>query len=443
MSETITPQNTVDNVLSYLDRVRDAVAQQAPGVAASYDTLKKNLSEAPDGGLSASSMKRLAFTVQDFERAVGPVLPQAHPMTTRLREEATTLPGEVDPTVTALMAQTATAKDQTVVDRIRDVARTVVTEKMSTAHPSLAYEVDEIQKALHAAPSSGASRPEPSTGRAHASPGGGDQAAQQGSGTQNTSASPEGSADPAGTRQQPDPKSDTTSGNPEQTETRTPQRMSVASAAVNGFSRLANAIATQIEARPPTTDDSWLNRASAYSQRQSEARADRDMDRTAQLGSEAVDALRAMKQGSGAGIMTEISNAASGNPDGVAGVLSGMKPGGRYADLYSRFETEKVNNQEFAAQIEDAGAKLGAYSKGREAADALGAKLGTADRITQRFTQIDAQVAAEAGTVPGKTPGTSMVEDMSEKAKELVKKALDAISRIFRPGPSAGASMSP
>lgn len=167
------------------------------------------------------------------------------------------------------------------------------------------------------------------------------------------------------------------------------------------------------------------------------------IDRTAQLGSEAVEAMQALRQGPGSSIMAAIAEAAANNPGGMSAVLSEMKPGGKYESLHGQFVSEKENNQAFASHLESAAEKLGAYGKGREAAQKIAETMGTTARVEQRFAQIDAQIGKEAEGLPGSKPGTSMIEELSEKTKELVKKAAETLASIFRAAPSSGPTMSP
>ncbi|MBO1360179.1 hypothetical protein J2D73_10250 [Acetobacter sacchari] len=214
-------------------------------------------------------------------------------------------------------------------------------------------------------------------------------------------------------------------------------------AVIGGFSRLAGALASKIEAQPSSVTPGWMERAMERSKNHAEARSEREMDQTARMGSEAVEAMQALRQGPGSSILSAIRDAAANDPGGVSGVLSEMKPGGKYAALHSQFETEKQNSQSFVAGLEDAAAKVQAYGKGREAAYKLGETLGTSTRVEQRFAQIDARIGHEAASVPGDRPGSSMLENMSEKARELVQKAIEAVSRMFRAAPSSGPTMAP
>jgi len=63
--------------------------------------------------------------------------------------------------------------------------------------------------------------------------------------------------------------------------------------------------------------------------------------------------------------------------------------------------------------------------------------------VTDRFARLDAELGKGAAELPGKKEGTSMLEEMSEKAREIVKKAIEAIAKLVNPSPRASASPTP
>ncbi|GEL65661.1 hypothetical protein [Kozakia baliensis] len=441
MSETMEQAASLRNVTAYLDRVVDEVRRVQPAVAANFETLKREMSSAPSGAEPDHLHTRLAFAVQDFTRAVGDVLPASHPLRDEMTRRATTMDGLHDPEIAGFLKQTSAIRDQNVVNKIRDVAQDVAHGGLDANHPDIAFAVDRIREALQKSPGSSQEQ-----ARVHRSPGGGDtsqdrdrQPNERSPGAEASQRANAGKPRPGAT-DDPQQGQDNHSPQPEPPQ---PEKMTVAAAAVNGFSRFASALATRIEGQPRNVTPSWFDRAMEQTNARTAARAERDMDATAQLGSEAVEAMRNLRSGPGSSIMAAIHDAAGNDPDGVRGVLSQMKPGGRYETLHSQLTLEKSSNREFARQFEEAASKVEAYGKGREAADQLGVQLKTSTRVEQRFAQIDAQVGAEAAALPGRKPGQSMLEDMTEKAQEAVKKAIELLQKIFRPAPSSGPSMSP
>lgn len=211
-------------------------------------------------------------------------------------------------------------------------------------HPDFQFSVEKLSRAVEAAQKTVGSETTaaPQTEEAkkpglHPSPGGGQSegnaspSGQTGPKEEPERAKPhtEGAAqrDPAGG----DKNASSKKSEPDaQTEPEQPvvQKMSMGAALVGGFSRLAGALASKIEAEPSSLSPGWLDRAREKSSQHDAARAEKDMDRTAQLGSEAVEAMQALRQGPGSSIMAAIADAAANNPGGMSAVLSEMKPGG-------------------------------------------------------------------------------------------------------------------
>jgi len=443
MSETMEQTASLRNVTAYLDRVVDEVRRVQPTVADHFETLKKEIAATPSVSEPEHLRNRVAFAVQDFSRAVGDVLPASHPLQEEMGRRATTMEGLRDPEIASFLKMTPSIRDQGVVNQIRSVADNVALGGMDAQHPDISFSVERIRDTLQQA-NPGSNGPEQA--RAHRSPGGGDNPGYRDprpdeprpdtNGPRTTEAGKH-------TPDEPDQKGSEQQGDPQENGPAQREKMTVGAAAVHGFSQFASALANRIEAQPRNVSPSWLDRAMEHSKARTEARTERDMDSTAQLGSEAVETMRNLRTGPGSSIMSAIYSAAATDLDGVQGVLSQMKPGGRYETLHAQLTSEKSSNHEFARLLEDAAAKVEAYGKGREVADELGKQLKTSTRVEQRFAQIDAQVGTEAAALPGRKPGQSMFEETGEKAQEAIKKAIELLQTIFRPAPSSGPSMSP
>lgn len=457
MSDTLKQTTDLANVLDYLDRTKGVVQENAPNIAQRFERLKEQIGQSHEDDPYFRTL--VAYAVQDFSRVAGQVLPDSHPLAKEMTELATSAPNIQSKEVQQLMVETSKLKDQRLVDQIREVVDQVSSGMADPEHPDVMFSLDKIHEAINATspvnhapddmPAAGGEQKKPGL---HPSPGGGQSegnaspSGQTGPKEEPERAKPhtEGAAqrDPAGG----DKNASSKKSEPDaQTEPEQPvvQKMSMGAALVGGFSRLAGALASKIEAEPSSLSPGWLDRAREKSSQHDAARAEKDMDRTAQLGSEAVEAMQALRQGPGSSIMAAIADAAANNPGGMSAVLSEMKPGGRYESLHGQFVSEKENNQAFASNLESAAEKLGAYGKGREAAQKIAETMGTTTRVEQRFAQIDAQIGKEAEGLPGTKPGTSMIEELSEKAKELVKKAAETLASIFRAAPTRGPTMSP
>lgn len=457
MSETLTQIADLANVMDYLDCTKDVVREHAPDVVQRFERLKERVSRAPEDDLFLRT--EIAYSVQDFSRVAGPVLPDTHPLAAEMKERATSAPEINSEEVQHLLASTVSLTDQRLVNQIRGMVEDMRSGVADPEHPDFLFSIEQLERAVSGAQnvnepqSSSDTRPTDETRPGlHPSPGGGhaeennpsaDQTTPQKEGSRTEPQNAEqAKKEPAGTdkAQSTDKKEPETQKEPEAPVV---QKMSMGAALVGGFSRLAGALATKLEAEPGKLSPGWLDRAREKSQRHDAAQAEKNMDHTAHLGSEAVEAMQALRQGPGSSILAAIAEAAASDPGGMSAVLSEMKPGGKYASLHGQFEAEKQNNQAFASSLENAASKLDAYGKGREAAQKLGETMNTSTRVEQRFAQIDAQIGKEAESLPGSKPGTSMMEELGEKTKELVKKAVETLARLFRAAPSSGPTMSP
>ena len=288
--------------------------------------------------------------------------------------------------------------------------------------------------------------------RMHASPGGGDPGADQpqaqrperpaDAGAAGTKAAPEGS-----NKSNAGAKAQSRSG-PEKEEEKTPEQEAAEKVVyqVRGpglFTRLAQAIRPEAVQQTVTPGSNWMAKAQTMNAAHGQQADANHLDRTEALGLKAQSALEAVQNTPASSVMREIADAAKSEPNGMDGVLSEMRPGGRHEGLQSRFQAERSTNQAFAAQLKEAGEAVAAYGAHREKAADIGVERGTEAQVEQRFNGLDSKIGELAKGVPGKEAGTSMIEDLSEKARELVKKAVEAVASVFRPSPSASASASP
>ncbi|GBQ94094.1 hypothetical protein [Gluconobacter albidus] len=209
------------------------------------------------------------------------------------------------------------------------------------------------------------------------------------------------------------------------------------------FTRLAQAIRPEAVQQAVTPGSNWMAKAQTMNAAHGQQADANHLDQTEALGLKAQSALEAVQNTPASSVMREIAEAAKSEPNGMDGVLSEMRPGGRHEGLQSRFQTERSTNQAFAAQLKEAGEAVAAYGAHREKAADIGVQRGTEAQVEQRFNGLDSKIGELAKGVPGKEAGTSMVEELSEKARELVKKAVEAVASVFRPSPSASASASP
>jgi len=458
MSETlIQPKADLDNVFTYLDRTREALAGHSPGIVAAYDRLR-NESRNPDVDKDDQFRTRVAYAVQDMGREIGGVLPDSHPLKPEMDGRAKIYPGLSQPDVQQMMAASDRLEQRTV-NAVRSLARDLVSGGQDPTHPDVQHVIKNLRETVADELKEGPAVETPP--RMHRSPGEGTappDAGAKGAGNDPREASPgrtgpdgradaaaEGKASPASDApgQRGDQRGPATDGGPQPAQNGPAENGSSRVVKGFGFGRIADTLANYIETRPRQTSPDWMDRTREFSAQKHEARDRSSLDATEKAGREALDAMRLVREQPASAVMSAMSDAAKHDPNGMAGVLSEMKPGGKYADLHGQYSAEKQNNQAFAAQLDDASAKLGAYGKGREAAEAIGARLNESESVTKRFSALDASIAREAGELPGKDAGKSMFEELGEKASELAKKAIEMISSLVRPKAEASASPSP
>ena len=156
-----------------------------------------------------------------------------------------------------------------------------------------------------------------------------------------------------------------------------------------------------------------------------------------QSGQAAVQALRAFAHGPGAGIMGKIQAAGKADPDGLAGVVSGMHEGGPYAGLRRTFNADLVRERGLAGALDRASAAVGQYGADRTRADGIAEARGDTAAITARFAKLDAEIGKAASETPGRKDGKNQMEELGEKAAELARVAVEAVKAAFKRPPAA------
>lgn len=154
-------------------------------------------------------------------------------------------------------------------------------------------------------------------------------------------------------------------------------------------------------------------------------------------GQAATQALQAFANGPGAGIMSKISAAAKTDPDGMAGVIAGMREGGAYADLRRGFNADLAQEKGLAASLNRAAQAVGQYSKDRVAVDDVLGLSDNAASVAARFGKFDAAIGKGASETPHSKDGKSLFDDLGEKAAELARRAVDAVKAAFTRTPGA------
>jgi hypothetical protein len=189
---------------------------------------------------------------------------------------------------------------------------------------------------------------------------------------------------------------------------------------------------------PPHTP--MAERLAAFEQRTHDERA---LARAEKAGRAALNALDSFRTGEGAAVMSRIHEAARGEPGGIAGVLSEMREGGRFADLRHQFNNALHTERGVAAAHDNAAAALAGYSQQRASLNEVIARRPEALSLSAKFEQMDAEIGKAAANTPSRYEGKTMMDDLAQKAAELLQRAIDAVKAAFGRSPSTAAGAAP
>lgn len=415
----VTPANDPLRVLlARLDQSVGIIGQNDPALAKTVSALveagaKSGRTESPD------FRTRLAYAVQDVERLVGPVLPEAGQLREEMSRRAVSYPGLMNERVQELLLRTPAIEDRGLRVDIRRLA-----SDAAKAGPN--QDTSEINGRVDVLENRARLTGREQTARAQASPGGGH--------TQSERPLPETNR-PAPQETTP-PRLDERQANPGATASRGATAFERVISALNE----ARAGRDETFGRPPTP---MGDRHNAFRDTMQGERDDKAIRGAEAAGNAATAALQAFSNGPGASILARIQDAAKADPDGMKGVMSGMREGGKYEQLRQQFLGERETNKAFAASYDKAAAAVGAYGQQREAVEQIGARRGDAQALNGRFEQLDAKVGLTAAVIPGVKEGKSMIDELVEKVRELVEKAVAAVKRAFTASPSAGPTAQP
>lgn len=204
-----------------------------------------------------------------------------------------------------------------------------------------------------------------------------------------------------------------------------------------------------LRATGPTNTPPWEAGAQPFRQRLSafEDKLQQGRDEAALRGVErsgraALEALEGFRNGEGAVVMNRIREAARTDPGGMAGVLSEMREGGKFADLRQQFNNALSDEKGVTAAYDKAAGALARYGQDRVGAEQIIARRPDAANLSAKFETMDKEIGAAAGEIPSRRDSKNMLEDLSRQVAELLQKAADSVKNIFSRGPSQSASAS-
>jgi hypothetical protein len=186
----------------------------------------------------------------------------------------------------------------------------------------------------------------------------------------------------------------------------------------------------------------FAERLTAFEAQLKQGKEDITMRGAERSGRAAMEAMEGFRAGEGAVIMNRIREAARSDPNGMVGVLSGMKDGGKFADLRQQFNNALADEKGVTVAYDKAASALARYGEDRKAVEQIIARRPDAANLSAKFEAIDKEIGQAAGQLPSRRDGKTMLEDLSKQVAELLQKAVDNLKNLFHRNPTASASAS-
>lgn len=447
--ESAAPPDPLRALIDKLDRTQTLVSRVDPALSA----VVRNVVEKADqpGRLDDQVYRtRVAYLLQDMEKLAGTVAGVQPGLREEMTKLAATAPGLQNERMQALVTSTASIEDKTLVKDIRQGASDMVKAgdqassdaqskvevlehrmRLSTRTPSPTESNPakaETEAAHNAARDTSAVRgsmlQEAAAGRA-----GPTTNAERGGTTATTAASQEQGARMLG--QTPLADNGQRIGPSEQIHQ------------VHGAGAVFAVMAglRRPEAAAPAPWDNQLTplagRLASHMGRVQAGKDETAMTTAEASGEAAMQALQAFASGPGASIKSKINAAAKTDPDGMVGVVAGMREGGAYADLRRGFNADLAQEKGLAASLDSALKAVGQYGKDRTAVNHIAGFADNAAAVTARFEKLDATIGKAASETPHGKDGKSLMDDLGEKAAELARRAVETVKAAFTRTPGA------
>lgn len=418
-------RDPIHDLIDKLQRSQSMVVSVDPALGASIRAVAAQ-GEMPGRADDPMFRTKVAYALQDVEKLAGPSVRIRMPdgLRTEMTALAATSPGLQNERMQALLQGTATMDDRPLVRLIRrDAALIARAFDQTSAHLQSKVEGLENQMRSGRRPEPGAAAPAmPATPAvpmaAAATP---LQAGVQAPATAALAAPPQTVVEHQAV-QQPTAEQ--------------PQPMKSLGATF--------AIMAALRKPEPTSPAPWdqqltplKDRVARYLERAQANEEEAGLRAAEQSGQAAMQALQAFARGPGAGIMGRIQAASKADPDGLAGVVSGMREGGPYADLRHTFNADLLREKGLAGALDRASAAVSQYGAGRTRADGIAEARGDTTAIAARFAKLDAEIGKAASETPGRKDGKSQMEELGEKAAELASRAIEAVKAAFKRPPAA------
>lgn len=430
----------IRELIDKLERTRALVERADAPLAATIKAIAEQ-ANTPGKLEDAKFRTRVAYALQDVERLTGPVAAMPQDLREEMTRLAATYPGLGNERMQELVRGTPGIGDRNLVRDIRGTAARVAGER-DQASPDVQSQIDVLANRARLgargeeARQTGAGPTATSGAQATKAAEAMQPAVQPGAISQDAGKTENRRGDPA------KPAWEEATVPPQGNATQHPQQRQV------GGPGATVAIMAALRRPEPAAPAPWDQQLTPLSGRLAKymetAQANRDeaaLGAAERSGQAAVQALQAFAAGPGAGIMAKVQAAGKNDPDGVPGVIAGMREGGPYQDLRRGFNADLQREKGLAAALDRAAAAVGQYGAYRAVADGIAAKQADASVVVARFDKLDAEVGKAAATTPGRKEGKSqlgeLVENMGEKVSEIAKKAAEAVREAFKRAPGA------
>lgn len=431
----------VQEMLEAMSRYASTIKERDPTLAEHIASLR---SEANDSirGNQRELHHLVAYATQDAEKVLGHQLPLSGNTRSEMQRLAGSAPGLENERMLGLLQSTATIADPKLVQALRSDAAEIG-RRADQQTPDIQGRLDQLENRVRQADRSQPLNPSSPTTEQGEAPGKMETSQSQ------TAAANANAADARprtrATADQKEAEPDRRLPNPGQPQPPPQAGYGQANPAVYQRSALDSILDTlragvtaalspaPWEAQPEPFGD----RLAAYQARTQAGRDEAGLQNAEKAGRAAIDALDGFWTGEGATIMNRIQSAARSDPDGMAGVLSGMREGGRYQDLRQQFNNAMHDEAGAARAYDKAAESLARYGEARTGVEEIIARRPDAANLTAKFQQMDAEIGEKAESTPSRREGKSMIEDISKQAAEIIQHAVEALKSIFtRSGPA-------
>ena len=326
---------------SKLQAAAEALGGKYQDLAQTASTLGKGTAD--DIRLNTRAFQHeLAYAVQDVEKARGAPLPLSDQARAEVIRLANSAPGLENERLLDLLRSTSKISDQTLVNDIRRTGAEVGQSANQTTTAILS-KVESLE---------GRSRV---TAR---------------SPEETPTATPPGDPGPSVSRGQP-ARSETALAD-SATRPTGPAGSTTPHIVVQEQGGLLNGVLRAMRQSGPTNTPPWEagvqpfgDRLASFEQKMASGKDEATLKSAEKSGRAALDALEGFRTGEGSVILNRINEAAKSDPNGVAGVLSEMREGGRFADLRKQLNMALSDERGASAAYDKAVGALATYGENR------------------------------------------------------------------------------